>query len=159
MALLVLGVAAVLHTGNRYFDLSEKVALWEAKTAQIQRTNKQGAGKTQRSGARSQQLGSEMKRARQTLLQLALPWDELFQAVEASDYEQVALLAIEPDAQKKLVKISGEARTVACMLQYIRTLQQAPALSDVYLHSHQIRQQDPDKPVYFTVEANWVTRR
>jgi Tfp pilus assembly protein PilN len=158
IALLVLGVVAALQLGSRYYELSEQVGLWEAKTAEIERLTQHGPGKTRRTGKRPEQLGSEMKRARETLLQLALPWDELFRAVEASDYDQVALLAIEPDPQKKLVRISGEARTVSCMLQYLRVLQEAPVLSDVYLHSHQIRQQDPDKPVHFTVQASWVTQ-
>jgi Tfp pilus assembly protein PilN len=71
----------------------------------------------------------------------------------------VALLQIESDVDKQHVKISAEARTLGAMLDYLRDLEGRSILSDVYLQSHQIQQQDPERPVRFVLTATWLARR
>jgi len=94
-------------------------------------------------------MALEIKHANEVLQQLTLPWGKLFQAMESSSGKQVALLAMEPDAEKQVVKISGEAKDIAAVLDYIRRLAAQQVFSSVYLQSHQIQQQDPEKPVRF----------
>ncbi len=56
------------------------------------------------------------------LRQLSLPWNALFKAVEASGGQSIALLSLEPDLQKGMVKISGEAKDLEALLNYVRQL-------------------------------------
>jgi len=76
--------------------------------------------------------------------------------VEGAAGKDVALLAIQPDKHKGEVVIGGEAKDVAAMLNYMRRLNDARQLSEVVLLSHQIEQQDPQKPVRFNLSAKWI---
>jgi hypothetical protein len=54
-----------------------------------------------------------------------------------------------------MVKINGEAKNFEAMLQYITQLEKREEFGPVYLQSHQIQQQDPDRPVRFSLLATW----
>lgn len=155
MTILIVAVVAAVLGAMHFREVSADIVEWEVKKDETERLARQLPLKARQASAA--ELGAEIKHARGVLLQLALPWNELFQAVEASDDEQVALLAIEPDPQKSLVRISGEARTLTCVLHYVKALQAAGSLDQVYLLSHQIQNQDAEKPVRFTVVATWGT--
>jgi Fimbrial assembly protein (PilN) len=71
----------------------------------------------------------------------------------------VALLSIESDTDKGRMKISGEAKDLQAMLDYLRFLGTQPTLAEVYLQSHQVQQQDPQRPVRFVLSADWTARR
>jgi hypothetical protein len=101
----------------------------------------------------------EVKRAREVLLQLGVPWNDLFTSVEDVPAPDVALLHIESDVDKQHVKISAEARNLGAMLDYLRDLESRSIFADVYLQSHQIQQQDPQHPVRFVLTATWLSRR
>lgn len=106
-----------------------------------------------------QKVALEAKRAREVLLQLSMPWNELFASVEGVKAPNVALLGIESDIDKQRVKISAEAKNLGAMLDYLRDLEGRPTLTDVYLQSHQAQQQDPQRPVRFVVTATWLVRK
>jgi hypothetical protein len=86
---------------------------------------------------------------------LALPWEMLFRTVEGTGNVPVALLAVQPDPQRRMVKISGEARDYAAVLTYIARLDESGTLRNVHLLSHQRKQDDPQHPLVFTVAASW----
>lgn len=153
--LLVLALAALIATGIHYRGLNAQAALWESKAEQIER-----AAQRQPSGGRSGErmavaLALEVKRANEVLRQLSVPWEALFQTVESAGGNGVALLALEPDTEKRLVKISGEAKSIAAMLDYIKLLENRDVLGTVYLQSHHVQLQDPEKPVRFELLAIW----
>lgn len=106
-----------------------------------------------------QKVALEVKHARKLLLQLSMPWNELFASVEAVDAPNVALLGIESDLDKQRVKISAEARNLGAMLDYLRDLEGRPTFADVYLQSHQVQLQDAQHPVRFVLTATWLVRR
>jgi hypothetical protein len=107
----------------------------------------------------AEKMALEVKHAREILLQLGMPWNELFTSVEGVEAPDVALLHIESDVDKQNVKISAEARNLGAMLDYLHDLEGRSIFSDVYLQSHQIQQQDPQRPVRFVVTATWLVRR
>jgi hypothetical protein len=86
---------------------------------------------------------------------LALPWDTLFKSVEGTGNVPVALLNVQPDPQKRLVKISGEAKDYAAVLIYLARLDEGGTLRNVHLLSHRVKQDDPQRPLLFTVAASW----
>ena len=86
---------------------------------------------------------------------LNLPWDKLFEALEAAKPENVALLALEPDAEKQVLKIGAEARDSAAMLDFVQALAARPAFGAIHLVKHEINEQDAMRPFRFQIEAHW----
>jgi Tfp pilus assembly protein PilN len=104
-------------------------------------------------------LLKDLGQAEQVLNRLALPWDELFRTVETAKTDRVALLALEPDAQKGELSISGEAADYESVLAYAARLQQQGRLSAVHLVRHEVKQDDPQHPVAFILAASWEMDR
>lgn len=97
----------------------------------------------------------ELAAARDTVERLGLPWPKLFSALEAAATDRVALLAIEPDTKTGTVKISGDSKDYLAALTYVLNLSQSDALSDVQLVRHEVKQNDPQHPVAFSISAAW----
>lgn len=97
----------------------------------------------------------ELKLANEVLQKLSVPWETLFAALERTRGDKIALLAVEPDARKGLVRITAETKTAEDMLDYLRRLGKEPAFSRVSLVSHQIQQQDSERPLRFSLAVNW----
>lgn len=96
--------------------------------------------------------------ARDTARRLTTPWESLFQALEASQSEHVALLSIEPDVENRAVSISGEAKDYLAALTYVARLGEQEALSRVHLVRHENRR-GGQRPLAFTVSASWKETR
>ena len=92
------------------------------------------------------------------VLQLNLPWRALQDAVAGATPATVALLALEPDAKKQILKISAETKTSDDMIAYIEQLKQQELFTEVVLNRHEINEQDPNKPIRFRLEATWEAR-
>ena len=101
----------------------------------------------------------ELAAARDTAQRLALPWTQLFAALESAANDQVALLAIEPDARAGTVTISGDSKDYLAALTYVLNLSRADSLARVQLVRHELKQNDPQRPVAFTVSASWLGAR
>jgi len=146
IALIALGLSGVY-----YQQLSGQVTVLEAK---LERTNSRAALRD--SSARgSAELAEEVKNANDALRHLGVPWDSLFHAVESSGNQNITLLAIEPDVEKQQVKISGEAKSFNVLMNYMTHLQGQAVFGSVYLQNHDVQQEDPDKPVRFSLIATW----
>jgi Tfp pilus assembly protein PilN len=87
--------------------------------------------------------------------QLNLPWRDLLDAVEAATPKDIALLTLEPDGRKHILKGVAEARDSDAMLAYIEALQQQEFFSNVVLTRHDTNEQDARKPLRFQFEAQW----
>jgi Tfp pilus assembly protein PilN len=157
LALLLAGLACALLVAQ-YLDLAAESA---ARQDELDRLS-QGDRPGQPAGdpARARRVSLEMNQARAVMDELALPWDGLFSAVEASDSREVALLAITPelDQGQGRIAIVGEAKSYVAVLAYIRGLEASDALERVHLQSHQVQTQDSEHPVRFTLAANWRGR-
>lgn len=92
------------------------------------------------------------------VLQLNLPWRELQDAVAAATPPSIALLALEPDARKQILKITAEAKNSDEMVGYIELLKQQEFFRSAALARHEIGDQDPNRPIRFQVEAQWGAR-
>jgi hypothetical protein len=97
------------------------------------------------------------KAANQVARELQVPWAELLAALEAVPNPEVALLGVEPSAQRHVVRITAEAKNSVAMLDYLEALQ-ARKFSDVWLASHAIQTQTPGTPVRFVVQLKWSGR-
>lgn len=99
---------------------------------------------------------AEIEYARAIVAQLSTPWNPLLNALERINMQNVALLSVEPNRKKQQLVITGQAKNMESTLSYIKRLEEIDGLSQVYLLKHQIDQSDPNKPVGFTILAQWA---
>lgn len=93
------------------------------------------------------------------IAQLNLPWLALQDALATATPPTIALLALEPDARKQVLKITAETRSSDAMIDYIVQLKQQELFgTGVHLLRHEINELDPSKPLRFQLEARWSTR-
>ncbi|MBC7779051.1 MAG: PilN domain-containing protein [Proteobacteria bacterium] len=97
----------------------------------------------------------EVVQANRVAGRLNLRWSGLLDALESSANASVFLLAMTPDPQDGTVRLTGEAKTLPVILDYLQLLQQQPVLAEVRLESHETLAQDPQRPVRFVVAASW----
>lgn len=155
IVLLVLALGALVLTGVYYRELSNKAGHWEANAERIKRASQRQLLVGRSDERMPVDLALEVRHANEVLRQLSLPWESLFYAVESAGGKDIALLALEPDMEKGVVKISGEAKNIAAMLDYLKRLEERDVFGTVYLQSHLVQQQNPDKPVRFALLAIW----
>lgn len=155
LLLLVIGAAWLVQVVNTERTLSGQIELAEARRESMARHGKMKPAQPPPDAAALQQ---QIHQANEILQQLALPWNALFQTLESTREKDIALLSIQPDAAKHRVRISGEAKSLEILLAYIARLEQGRVLDHVYLTSHEVRTQDAQQPVRFTLVANWVVR-
>jgi len=98
---------------------------------------------------------AEDKVARAAVRQLALPWARLIRVLEDAATPDVALLQVNPEAQQQVLRVSAEARDAAAMFKYLRALSTAKGLSEIHLVSHEVAQDDPQRPVRFAAQASF----
>lgn len=143
--LMALAAALCLDTAMSYRETRDLAHASETRLAQAR----------PRSAAAPKVAQEEAALVRETLDRLATPWDRLFGALEAAASEQVALLGIEPDTKAGTVTISGDSKDYLAVLSYVLNLSQSGTLNRVQLVSHEVKANDPQKPVSFAVSAGW----
>jgi Tfp pilus assembly protein PilN len=150
--LLAAALAVAGGTGRSYFAAKEQLAALETAG---DRALHGPLKLVDRKAAYSPALKDNLVYANGVVQNLALPWDMLFRTVEQTGSVPVALLAVQPDPQKRLVRISGEAKDYAAVLTYLARLDESGTLRNVHLLSHQRKQDDPQHPLLFTIGASW----
>lgn len=98
----------------------------------------------------------DFEKARQIIGRLSTPWDEFFAGLESVSNENAAILSIEPDVQTGLLRIEGEAKDYASVLTLVAQLRTTKPFSKVFLLRHEIKRDDPQHPVGFTLSLHWV---
>lgn len=156
--LLALALAALFASGVYYRNLSIEADLWESRAEQSERTAQKLLPGSRSDIRMAVGLAQEVKHANEILRRLSMPWYDLLQTIESAGGKGVALLSLEPDTEKRLVRISGEAKNIAAMLDYVRQLESRELFGTVYLQSHHIQMQNPEKPVRFVLLAIWRVR-
>lgn len=98
----------------------------------------------------------KLKVLQESAITLAIPWRELFEAIEATENKEVTLLSLEPNIKKQQVLMTGEAKNLQLALQYVAQLQKQTVLSQVFLQKHHVDEGNVSKPVRFSVLAKWI---
>lgn len=141
---LMLKTAAIEREASQLYD--------ELKQA---RAEVGGEKKTVLSGEDKRRLGDAMTVAKRISGELNLPWGQFFASLEHAKTDNIGLLEIATEPKSGAVHITAEARAYPAMLDYVARLSKEPALAEVYLIRHRVDEQNPEKPVQFTVEAIW----
>ena len=88
--------------------------------------------------------------------QLNLPWRAVLNAVENATPGSVALLSLEPEGKKFLLRGWAEAKSADDMLAYIELLKEQTFFADAALVKHEVNEQDANRPFRFQFEARWI---
>lgn len=150
MVILAVGILLILAVAAHFIRTQQRIAAMEAGTNPVIdiATTKGGAAEIE-----------ETKAVREGIAHLALPWDTLFSALEKVPADTITLVSVEPDTQKNTVKIVAETPDVYAMLEYVRSLSGQAQLKDVLLGQYEVRLDDPNQPVRFTLTAAWGAGR
>ncbi len=110
--------------------------------------------------AASPELQKRLAEAAVVERELGVPWTKLLSELEAASQDvggKVALLDVEPDPGKRLVRITAEVRTLDDALDYLERLQESAVLRYPMLESHEVRKGDLDRALRIRISAEWRT--
>jgi Tfp pilus assembly protein PilN len=159
LAWLALAVAlgALAQAAIVYTDLARQR---QGVAGQLQRLDSRLAARTAaRQAPPKAPIAEEQAHAvNAAIAQLNLPWRDVLDAVEAATPATIALVALEPDAKRHVVKGTAEAKTGDEMVAYVETLKRQPFFRLVFLTRHEVNAQDPNRPLRFQFEAQWEAR-
>jgi len=152
-ALLLAGLALLVEMGISYDRLQNER---EGMIKEI-RTSKLHLNAPWRPTASRQFTEKDFETARQIIGRLSAPWESLFSGLESIKNNNVAILSIEPDTQSGLLRIAGEAKDYASVLTFVAQMRTRKPFSNVFLQQHEIKRDDPQHPVSFTLSTRWMT--
>ena len=155
-ALLVAGMLALGTVAYLWRDTAAEVDRLEAQAEDFKRLARREMPRIPADAGDAKQLAAEIRAANQVIAQMSLPWDALFRELEAAAVQDVALLAIQPDVNGRQIRLAGEARRYPDVLAYVASLEKRAGLANVFLLSHELKQAPGERPVAFTLIAEWV---
>lgn len=157
-AVLAAGAAVAGATVNGVVAVNQEASALEFRLARLER--KPGpAARGAVAAVGSRDLAQRIKFADSVVERLNFPWDGLLRAVESAGGSRVALLSLEPDARRRTVRITAEAKNKKAMLDYVSRLGGSAQLAEVHLLDHETQQQEAGQPVRFSMEASWLEAR
>jgi Tfp pilus assembly protein PilN len=154
VALLVAGAVAAGAVVYQWRTAAAEVDRLETRATDFKRMARREAPRIAYTGD-AKQLAAEIRSANTVIAQMTLPWDTLFRELEAAAVQDVALLSIQPDADTRKLRLTGEARKYPDVLAYVASLEERPALANVFLIGHEMKQTVPQRPVAFSLVAEW----
>lgn len=153
-SLLALGLCAALALGLSLHHLGQQRQRLETDLSQMQSPAPKPRGLAA-SSKDSQAKQEEITAVQNVMHELALPWPQLFQALESLRVPDVRLAAIEPNARQRKLRLTADTGEVVNMFTYVHQLAEQSIFNDVLLVSHELHT-GQEVPVRFVVEAVWV---
>jgi Tfp pilus assembly protein PilN len=156
----ITGVLGVALIATAAWSGSAALQRQQLREAQLQREQQRVEAATQGPAPAPQVAIAPAQAAavNAAILQLNLPWRDLQDALASATPPAIALLALEPDARKRVLKITAETTGSDAMVAYIAQLKQQELFgARVQLLRHEINALDPNKPLRFQLEARWGT--
>ena len=149
--LLVVGIGAVTATYLEYRAVEARKAGLELRlAASVHHSTPDPA-----SGARALRLNED---GGKIVGELGRPWTAVLSDLEVASRDSggaISVLSVEPDPDKRRVRIDGESKDLGAALVYLAKLQASRTLSYPMLDSHEVKADDKDHPVRFAMTAQW----
>jgi hypothetical protein len=155
MALAACGVASAVLVLGAYAELQAQLVRSEQELRAATRTLKEVARPVTEDPAQRRALRVRVEASNRVLQALEQPWFTLFDDVERAAIDGVALLALEPDAQKKTVRITGEARDLDVLSTYVDRIGAARSLRDLRLMQQELHGPPERARLRFIISARW----
>lgn len=150
VVLLLAGLALAAERVARFGQINAEVAGAQGRLESLERKSRHQAK------SKVMVVDPLVLAAPTALKQLNLPWDRLLLELEQAGDDSIAILAIEPDPAKALVRINGEGKSVAQVLAYVERLGGTLSLKRPQLQVEEGRVVDGQKVVGFSILADWV---
>ena len=147
LVVLALSLALGVHLGLRYQAAKQALVRIETESGLLL------PGPRPVRALPRERLQAESKAAELVVRQLTVPWGALIATLEKASTRDTALLQLQPDADQRRLRLTAEARDREAMFAYIQRLEDSPALGEVHLVSHQVQNDDPQRPIQFSLQA------
>lgn len=160
-AILLIGLLILAGVLLQFRSITEEVNYWNNRVERLEKQQQQQkAAPRTRSTARirefSQEIRKEIALANGILDQINLPWETLFDSIESAATEQIALLSLQPNVSSRTLRISGEAKNMSELLDFVEALEREVVFENVHLLNYKIKQDNPHRPIVFLLTAAWI---
>lgn len=159
-SILLIGLLVLAGVLLQFRQVTEEVNHWTNRVERLEKQQQQKAAPRTRSTPRikefSQEIRKEITQANAILDQINLPWETLFDAIEHAATEQIALLSLQPNVGNRTLRISGEAKSMAELLDFVEALERELVFENVHLLNYKIKQDSPHRPIIFLLTAAWM---
>jgi Tfp pilus assembly protein PilN len=156
IVILFASLALAAYLAHGYTGLAGSLERLQARQDRIKHRQATATPTNQSTAPIPPALRSEVEESNRVTRQLGLPWNDLFSAIESTPREHVDILSIQPDAEQASVTISAEAKEASDIAPFVYALGESDVLKEAHLVSHQVKTQDPQKPISFTITATWI---
>jgi Fimbrial assembly protein (PilN) len=155
-AVMVLGIVALATVLFQFKMAIDEAAYWEVRIAGMDHRMQRGTMSLALPVQGSSETKQEVRKANAVMSEIDLPWEALFDSVEYAATPDVALLSFQPDAAGRTMLIGGEAKSMSALLDFVSALEREPVLKDAYLLKYEVKQDDPQRAVIFSLMASWI---
>ncbi len=158
-SILFIGLLVLVGVLLQFRYITEEVNYWSNRVEHLEKQQQKAAPRT-RSTPRVREFGQEIRKeiaqANGILDQINLPWETLFDSIESAATEQIALLSLQPNVSNRTLRISGEAKSMSELLDFVEALEREVVFENVHLLNYKIKQDNPHRPIVFLLTAAWI---
>lgn len=161
-SLLAVGLLALVSVLFLLKQTTENVNYWEARVERLEKQQPSISSRHRSLQRRrdpslrvSQEIRQELKYANETIEQLNLPWDSFFNAIEFATSKDIALLSLQPSVANQNLRISGEARDINALLDFVEALERESVFEKAHVLNYKVKQDNPQRPLIFLITATW----
>lgn len=154
-AILLVGVIVFAFTVADYRQQLNLNSDLQEKSANLQDNTGLNVRKTTTPLA----LENEIAQANLAYTQLQTPWGEVFSALEIarnSHPNDIALLSIKADSNKRELRISGEAKDFPALSAFSAALSDSPMFKNIHLSNDKLNVSTIPIVVSFDLQLNWT---
>lgn len=156
-AAAAIAVGALTAACLAYYRMDKEQQEYETQLAAAGVQARVAAARVPAPAAQRQIPEAQANAVNAVVSQLNLPWRTLQDALDAGTPQSIALLEVEPDARRRTLRVTAEAKDSEGMVGYVEQLKRQELFSDVVLMRHEVNEDDPNRPLRFQLEATWST--
>ncbi|WP_171816508.1 hypothetical protein [Candidatus Methylopumilus turicensis] len=153
--MFTLGLIVLMTVWQRHTHINQQLLTLDQSILQLKERKGLKPAEPQLQAKSSADLLAKIEEAKKLASFLMIPWGDVLNALESSALDGLALLAIEPDAKKRQLKITAEAKNKDIMFSYLEKLEASGELANVYLLKHEVVEDVDQHPIRFVAVATW----
>jgi len=155
LVMFALALLLLMMVWQRYTHINQQLLTLDQSIQELKERKGLKPAEPQLQAKSSADLLAKIEEAKKLASFLMIPWGDVLSALEASALDDLALLAIEPDAKKRQLKITAEAKNKDIMFSYLEKLEVSDELANVYLLKHEVFEDVDQHPIRFVAVATW----
>jgi hypothetical protein len=155
LLMFALALLVLMFVWQRHTHINQQLLTLDQSIQELKERKGLKPAEPQRQAKSSVDLLAKIEEAKKLASFLMIPWGDVLNALEASALNDLALLAIEPDAKKRQLKITAEAKNKDILFSYLEKLEASDELANVYLLKHEVVEDVDQHPIRFVAVATW----